>query len=261
MYCFTMAMGRRGGGQNEMWMATSALVRPGGHRFYEKLNELLSGASFDNFVEALCLPYFLGGDTGGRPSIAPGVYFRMLFVGYFEGIESERGIEWRCADSFSLRLFLGLAPQERVPDHSSLSRMRTRLADTVYDAVFKKVLGIVQEQGLLSGKVIGLDSTYLRADAAMKTIVRKDTGDDHMTYVKKLCVDAGIENPTVEDAIRFDRKRKGKRTSNQDWKSKTDADSRIVRMKDGRTRLGYKAEHVVDLVSGVVVAAEIYSRR
>lgn len=254
-----MSMGRREGQQSPMWVSGPELARSPGHRFYEKLNELLSEAKFDRVVEHICAPYFEADDKPGRPSIAPGVYFRMLFVGYFEGIESERGLEWRCADSLSLRTFLGVPLNERVPDHSSLSRMRTRLDDSVYDEVFRLVLGIVESKGLLRGKVAGVDSTYLRADASMKTIVRKRTGDDYTTYLKKLCEAKGIENPTVEDARRMDRARKGKKVSNKDWKSPTDGDARIVRLKDGRTRLGYKAEHVVDLDTGAVVAAEVYS--
>jgi transposase len=253
-----MSMGRRKAQQTPMWLAGPALARSPGHKFYEKLNELLKEAEFDRRVEALCAPYFEADDKPGRPSIVPGVYFRMLFVGYFEGIESERGLEWRCADSLSLRAFLGVQMNERVPDHSSLSRMRSRLEGEVYDEVFRLVLGIVEAKGLLRGKVAGVDSTYLRADASMKTIVRKDTGDDYATYLKKLCEEQGIENPTVEDARRMDRKREGKKTSNTDWASPTDADARIVRLKDGRTRLGYKAEHVVDLDSGAIVAAELY---
>ena len=253
-----MAMGRREDRQAPMWLAGPELARSPGHRFYEKLNELLSEAGFDRRVEQLCAPYFEADDKPGRPSIAPGVYFWMLFVGYFEGIESERGLEWRCADSLSLRTFLGVQMHERVPDHSSLSRTRTRLDGEVYDEVFRLVLGIVESKGLLRGKVAGVDSTYLRADASMKTIVRKDTGDDYTTYLKKLCEAQGVENPTVEDARRMDRKRK-KKTSNKNWESPTDADARIVRLKDGRTRLGYKAEHVVDLETGAIVAAEMYS--
>lgn len=233
------------------------MARSPGHKFYEKLNELLREAEFDRRVEALCAPYFEADDKPGRPSIVPGVYFRMLFVGYFEGIESERGLEWRCADSLSLRAFLGVQMNERVPDHSSLSRMRSRLEGQVYDAVFRLVLELVESKGLLRGKV-AVDSTYLRADASMKTIVRKDTGDDYAGYLKKLCEEQGITNPTAEDARRMDRKREGKKTSNEDWESPTDADARIVRLKDGRTRLGYKAEHVVDLDTGAIVAAELY---
>jgi transposase len=254
-----MSMGRREDRQAPMWISGPDLARSPGHRFYEKLNELLSEAKFDQRAEEICAPYFEADDKPGRPSIAPGVYFRMLFVGYFEGIESERGLEWRCSDSLSLRTFLGAQVTERVPDHSSLSRMRTRLDGAVYDEVFRFVLGIVESKGLLRGKVAGVDSTYLRADASMKSIVRKETGDDYTTYLKKLCEAQGIENPTVEDARRMDRARKGKKVSNEDWASPTDSDARIVRLKDGRTRLGYKAEHVVDLDTGAVVAAEVYS--
>lgn len=251
-------MGKREGKQQSMWIGTAELPRSSGHRFYEKLNELLREADFDGKVEALCAKSYEADGTGGRRSIAPGVYFRMLFVGYFEGIESERGIEWRCSDSLSLRWFLGLLPEETVPDHSTLSRIRTRLPASVYDDVFRLVLRIVADKGLLRGKVVGVDSTYLRADASMKAIVRRDTGEGYQTFIKGLAVEEGIENPTVEDARRVDRNRKGKRTSNKDWKSKTDADARVARLKDGRTRLGYKAEHVVDMESGVVVAAEIH---
>jgi transposase len=253
-----MSMGRREGRQTPMWLPGTKLAQSPGHRFYEKLNELLSEAGFDRRVEQICASYFEADDKPGRPSIAPGVYFRMLFVGYFEGIESERGLEWRCSDSLSLRTFLGVLVSERVPDHSSLSRMRTRLDGSVYDEVFRLVLGIVESKGLLRGKVSGVDSTYLRADASMKSIVRKDTGDDYTAYLKKLCEAHGIENPTVEDARRMDRTRKDKKVSNTEWSSPTDADARIVRLKDGRTRLGYKAEHVVDLETGAVVAAEMY---
>jgi len=171
-----MAMGRRKAQQTPMWLAGPQLARAPGHKFYETLNELLKEAEFDRRVETLCAPYFEADNKPGRPSIAPGVYFRMLFIGYFEGIESERGLEWRCADSLSLRAFLGVQMNERVPDHSSLSRMRSRLDGEVYDEVFRLVLGIVESKGLLRGKVAGVDSTYLRADASMKTIVRKDTG-------------------------------------------------------------------------------------
>ena len=182
----------------------------------------------------------------------------MLFVGYFEGIESERGLEWRCADSLSLRAFIGISQAARVPDHSSLSRMRDRLDTSVCGAVFELVLGLVKSNGLLRGKVAGVDSTYLRADASMKGIVRKDTGDDYATYLKTITETADSATPTAEDAQRIDRARKGKTTSNKYWKSVSDEDARIVRLKDGRTRLGDKAEHVVDLETGAVLAATIY---
>jgi transposase len=254
-----MSMGRRREKQQPLWMAAGELPKSPGHRFYEKLNELLREADFDRKVEALCRSFYESDDKAGRPSIAPGVYFRMLFIGYFEGIESERGLEWRCSDSLSLREFLGLVAQERVPDHSALSRIRTRLSGAVYDEVFRLVLGIVQDKGLLKGKVVGVDSTFLRADAAMKAIVRKDTGDGYQDYLKNLCKAQGIENPTADDCRRVDRKRKGKRTSNKDWKSKTDPDARIMKLKDGRTRLAHKAEHVVDMETGAVLAVGLHA--
>jgi transposase len=254
-----MSMGKRTEKQPPLWLGAGELPRSPGHRFYETLNKLLREADFDRSAETLCARFYEADGTGGRPSIPPGVYFRMLLIGYFEGIESERGIAWRCADSLSLRQFLGLLPTERIPDHSSLSRIRTRLDAAIYEEVFRLVLGIVEKKGLLKGNVAGVDSTYLRADASMKAILRKDTSQTYQEYLKKLCQEQGIENPTPDDCRRIDRKRKGKRTSNQDWKSKTDADARIMRIKDGRTRLAYKAEHVVDMETGVVVAAQIYA--
>ena len=254
-----MSMGKRTEKQQPLWLGAGELPCSPGHRFYETLNKLLREADFDRSAETLCARFYEADGTGGRPSIPPGVYFRMLLIGYFEGIESERGIAWRCADSLSLRQFLGLLPTERIPDHSSLSRIRTRLDAAIYEEVFRLVLGIVEKKGLLKGNVAGVDSTYLRADASMKAILRKDTSQTYQEYLKKLCQEQGIENPTPDDCRRIDRKRKGKRTSNQDWKSKTDADARIMRIKDGRTRLAYKAEHVVDMETGVVVAAQIYA--
>lgn len=254
-----MSMGRKQDKQVPFWVATPSLPRSPGHRFYEKLNELLRENKFDETMEAACAPYFKSDRIRGRRSIAPGVYFRILLVGFFEGIESERGLAWRCSDSLSLREFLGLVANETVPDHSTLSKYRKRLGTEVFDTMFKFVLSIVAKSGLLQGKVVGVDSTYLRADASMKAIVRKETGETYAQYIKRLAKEDGIDEPTIEDARRLDRKRKGKKTSNTDWKSETDADARIAKLKDGRTRLAYKSEHVVDMDTGVIVAAEIYS--
>ena len=254
-----MSMGRRREKQAPLWVAAPSLPRSPGHRFYEKLNELLRDGGFDGAMEAACAKYFEADGTVGRPSIAPGVYFRMLMVGFFEGIESERGIEWRCSDSLSLRAFLGLLPDETVADHSTLSKMRKRLGGEAFETMFRFVLGVVDKSGLLKGKVMGVDSTYLRADASMKAIVRRDTGEVYEEFITRLAKEDGIPEPTVEEARRADRKRKGKKTSNVDWKSKTDEDARIARLKDGRTRLAYKSEHVVDMDTGVVVAAEVYT--
>ena len=249
-------MGRKKSRQPTLFVPHTATQAPG-HRFYEKLNELLAKAGFDRFVEQTCERFYDPDVSKGRQSVPPGVYFRMLLIGYFEGIESERGICWRCADSLSLREFLGLNLEDRIPEHSTLSRTRTRLDVLVYDEVFKFVLRIVSEKGLLRGKVVGVDSTYLRADASMKNIVRKDSGESYETYLKGLAEAAGVQSPTAEDARRMDRKRP-KKTSNADWASTTDPDARIARLKDGRTRLAYKAEHVTDLETGAILSASMH---
>jgi transposase len=250
-----MSMRRREPQQGGMWVATHDLPRSPGHVFYEKLNTVLEAGGFDRFVEALCAPYYAEGD--GRPSIEPGVYFRMLFVGYFEGLGSQRGIAWRCADSLSLRSFLGLALTQDTPEHSSMTRIRKRLPEDVFEKVFSFVLQVAVEYGLLKGKTIAVDATTLEANAAMKSLARRDTGEDWKAYVRRLAEAEGITEATDEELRRFDRKRK-KKTSNKEWQSATDPDSRVTKMKDGRTHLAYKAEHAVDLESELVVAAVVY---
>jgi transposase len=251
-----MALGKRQPKQQDLWIAAPELPTAPGHPFYHKLNALLDEAGFDPFVEDLCQPYYA--DGVGRPSIPPGVYFRMLFIGYFEGIDSQRGIAWRCADSRSLQAFLGFLPNEATPDHSSLTKVRQRLPEVVHEQVFAFVLQIAEAKGLLKGKTVAVDATTLEANAAMKAIRRKDTGDDWKAYLKKLAAEAGIDNPTDEELRRFDRQRKNKKVSNDEWASPVDPDSRIAKMKDGTTHLAYKAEHVVDLGSNLVLAAEVY---
>jgi transposase len=251
-----MALGKRQPKQPDLWVATPDLPTAPGHPFYQKLNTLLGEAGFDPFVEDLCRPYYA--DGVGRPGIPPGVYFRMLFIGYFEGLDSQRGIAWRCADSRSLQAFLGYLPTEATPDHSSLTKVRQRLPEVVHEQVFAFVLGIADAKGLLKGKTVAVDATTLEANAAMKAIRRKDTGDDWKAYLKKLAAEAGLDNPTDEELRRFDRQRKGKRVSNAEWTAPADPDSRIAKMKDGTTHLAYKAEHVVDLGSNLVLAAEVY---
>ncbi len=251
-----MALGRRKREQQELWVATTDLPAGPGHPFYRKLNGLLDEFDFDAFVEKLCRRYYA--DAIGRPSIAPGVYFRMMFIGYFEGLDSQRGIAWRCADSRSLSSFLGYGPTETTPDHSSLTNTRKRLPAAVHNEVFGFVLNIARDKGLLKGKTVATDATLIEANAAMKSIVRRDTGDDWKAYVGKLAEAEGIEDPSDEDLRRFDRKRKGKKVSNKDWVSATDEDSRIMKMKDGRTHLAYKTEHVVDLDSDLLLAVTVH---
>jgi len=250
--------------QREFWLPTDRLATGPGHVFYDKLNCLLAENGFDLFVEQLCQPHY---KTGGRPSIPPGVYFRMLMIGYLEGIDSQRGIAWRCEDSLALRRFLRISLSEDTPDHSSLTRIRDRLPLSVHEEVFQYILYVIETHGLLKAQTVGVDSTFLEANAAMKTIIRKDTGEDWKAYLKRLMREDGLlkeddDDPTDDELRRFDKQRMKqgkKKVSNDEWISGTDPSSRIVKMKDGRTHLGYKAEHVVDLESEVIVSATVYS--
>ena len=253
--CF-MAMGtrKRRERQQELWVASSDIVRTPAHAFYDRLNRILDRRGFDRRVEHLCRRYYQG--PFGRPSITPGVYFRMLLIGYFEGLDSERGIAWRVADSLSLRKFLGYALDETTPDHSTISRTRRLFWVTTHKAVFRWVLQMLVEEGLLAGQTVSVDATTLEANAALRSIVRRDTGEHYEEYLKGLVEAAGLENPTREQLARFDRKRQ-KKASNRDWKHPYDPDARITKMKDGRTHLAHKAEHAVDLSSGAVLAVTL----
>lgn len=251
-----MAMGKRQREhQGTMWVAASELPDTGGHVFYEKLERLLKAHGFDEFVEGLCSKYYA--QTMGRPSVPPGVYFRMMLVGYFEGIDSERGIAWRCADSLSLRRFLGCGLDEKTPDHSSVSRTRRMMDLQTHQEVFTFVLKLVAENGLIDGKTIGVDTTTLEANAAMRSIVRKDTGEGYAKYLEGLAKAAGIDTPTRQDLAKLDRGRKNK-AGNDDWEHPHDPDARIAKMKDGGTHLAHKAEHAVDLGGeGAILAVTI----
>jgi transposase len=255
-----MAMGKRKERQEALFITVDSLPKSAGHPFYAQLNRLLAEADFDRWIERRCRWYYEQEEKRGRPSLPPGIYFRMLLVGYFEGLDSQRGIAWRCADSLSLRRFLGIPLDEDTPDHSTLTLTRQRLPPEVFDEVFQFVLSIAVEKKLLSGKTVGVDSTMLEANAAMKSIVRRDTGEDWQEYVTRLMREDGTiaaeHEPTAEEIRRYDKKRK-KKVGNDEWEAPNDADARIAQMKDGRTHLAYKAEHVVDLESELVVAAEI----
>ena len=249
-----MALGKRTSKQTDLFISTTQIVAGPGHPFYSKLNEVLQKAGFDEYVEQLCAEYY---KKGGRPGIPPGVYFRMVLIGYFEGIDSQRGIAWRCADSLALRNFLGFAITEPTPVHASMTIIRQRLPEGVFDQVFAFVLRMLKEHGLLQGKTLGIDATTLEANAAMKSIVRKETGENWTEYLRGLARAEGLENPTEEDLRRLDRHRTDKKVSNEQWVSPTDPDSRITKMKDGRTHLAYKAEHAVDLKTEAIVAAHV----
>lgn len=249
-----MAMGTRKGRerQNDFWIATSAIVQTPGNAFYDRLNQILKEHKFDEKVEVLCRKFYKKSPYG-RPSLAPGVYFRALLIGYFEGLDSERGIAWRVADSLSLRGFLGYALDEQTPDHSTISRTRRLYWVETHKAIFRWVVQILTRAGLISGQTISIDATTLEANAALKNIVRREDNQTYSDYLKGLARAAGIETPTREQLERLDRKRK-KKGSNEEWMSPADPDARIAKMKDGRTHLAHKAEHAVDLSSGALLA-------
>ena len=250
-----MAMGKKKRRQQEdLWVATSELPRTAGHPFYERLNGLFNEHGFDDFVEGLCAKFYA--DKMGRPSLAPGVYFRLLLVGYFEGIGSERGIAWRAADSLALREFLGLKLSESPSDHSTISRTRRLIDVATHEAVFDWVLKRIGASGLLRGKTIGIDATTLEANAALRSIVRRDSEQGYEEFLMELAKASGIETPRREDLAKLDRKRTGK-GSDRVWKHPHDADARITRMKDGRTHLAHKAEHAVDLETGAIVSVTV----
>jgi transposase len=251
-----MAMGRQGPRQGEMLVTWDELPKSPGHVFYDRLQTVLADAGFDVFVEATCRRYYAA--VMGAPSLPPGRYFRMHLVGYFEGIGSERGLEWRCADSLSLRDFLGLGLRDRVPDHSWLSRSRARLPLEVHERVFAWVLERLTERGLIKGERIGIDASTMEANAAMRSIRRREDGESYRAMLTRMAEASGVATPTAAELKQFDRERKGKRLSNAEWASPTDPEARITRLQDGRTRLAYKPEHAVDLDTKAIVAAAIH---
>jgi len=251
-----MAMGTRQARQRteQFWIATSALAMPASHPFYERLSKLLDEHDFDRFAEAKCQGFYAA--IVGRPSLAPGIYFRLLLIGYFEGIDSERGIAWRAADSLALRSFLRIGLDEDTPDHPTLSRTRRLIDLETHRQVFSWVLGVLADAGLLKGKTIGIDATTLEANAALRSIVRRDSGESYEEFLRGLARQSGIETPTREDLARLDRKRK-KKGSNKEWVNPHDPDARITKMKDGSVHLAHKAEHAVDMETGAVVAVTL----
>ena len=247
-------MGIREGEQSSLWVATSDLPASPGHPFYARLNALLEAHDFDRFVEDLCRRFYA--PVMGRPSLTPGRYFRLLLVGYFEGIDAERGIAWRATDSLAIRTFLRLPLDEAPPDHSTIARTRRLIDLETHRAVFTWVQQRLVESGLLTGKTVAIDATTLEANAAMRSIVRRDTGEGYQEFLTGLAKASGIETPTRDDLARLDRKRK-KKTSNRDWTSPSDPDAKVTKMKNGRTHLAHKAENAVDLETGAIVAVTL----
>jgi transposase len=251
-----MAMGTREGRRRQegFWITHDELATAPGHPFYQRLNQLLDQEKFDEFAESECAQFYA--DKNGRPSLTPGTYFRSLLIGYFEGIDSERGIAWRVADSLALRQFLQIGLDENTPDHSTISRTRRLIDVETHRKVFSWVLGLLADRGLLKGKIVGIDGTTLEANAAMRSIVRRDTGQGYEAFLTELAQKSGIATPSREDLARIDRKRK-KKGSNQEWQSRTDLDARITKMKDGSTHMAHKAEHAVDMETGAVIAVTL----
>src|SRR6516162_8472086 len=240
-----MATGKKRALQQHLRIGTDELPRRRGHIVYDWVNQILNVAGFDEFAEKECICFYKS-ETMGRPSIAPGVYFRMLLIGYFEGIDSERGIAWRCADSLSLKRFLGYGLTEATPDHSTISRTRRLIDIETHGQIFSWMLEVLANHGLVDGKTIGVDATTLEANAAMRSIVRRDTGESYSEFLTRLAQASGIETPTQEDLAKLDRKRPNK-GSNKEWEHPDDPDAKITKMKDGRTHLAHKAEHAVDM--------------
>ena len=247
-----MAMGTRKQRerQEELWYEAELPTAPG-HPFYNRLNEVLDKAGFDHFCETNCAGFYHA--KLGRPSLAPGLYFRVMMIGFFEGLDSERGIAWRLADSLTLRQFLSVGLDEKTPDHVTISRTRRLINAETHQRVFNWVLDRLAQDGLLKGKTIGVDSTTLEANAAMKSIVRRDTGESYNEYLKRLAETEGLDAKDAAALRRMDRKRK-KKTSNEDWESPSDGEAEITKLKDGRTALAYKAENAVDMETGAIVA-------
>ena len=247
-----MAMGTRKSRerQESLWYGTELPAAPG-HPFYTRLNEALDKANFDRHCEESCAGFYHV--KLGRPSLAPGLYFRIMMIGFFEGLESERGIAWRLADSLTLRQFLSIGLDENTPDHVTISRTRRLIDGETHQRIFNWVLERLAQSGLIKGKTIGVDSTTLEANAAMKSIVRRDTGESYDEYLKRLAEAEGVNAKDAAALRRMDRKRK-KKTSNEDWESPSDGDAEITKLKDGRTALAYKAENAVDMETGAIVA-------
>jgi transposase len=250
-----MAMGKRKSEQAALWIPTTELPMSPGHPFYVRLNEILEAAGFDRFVEEQCRPFYA--PVMGRPSLAPGRYFRLLLIGYCEGLDSERGIAWRAADSLAVRHFLGLGLDEAAPDHSTISRTRRLIDVEAHQAVFTWVQERLVEAHLLRGKTLAVDATTLEANAAMRSIVRRDTGESYQKFLTRLATASGLKTPSREALARLDRRRK-KRTANAEWVNPSDPDAKVTQMKDGRTHLAHKVEHAVDLETGALVAVTLH---
>jgi transposase len=242
--------------QGELWIDAAKVALPEGCAFYDKLNAMLEAVGFDEQVHALCQPYYRM-DGPGHPGVDPAVYFRILLIGFFEGIRSERALATRCADSLMLRRFLRYQLDESVPDHSTLSVIRHRFPVDVFHQVFTIMHPALASLGLIRGAHIAMDTSVIEANASMRNLRNRCTGEKYREYVRRLAKDDGV-NPRDEAAVsRHDRKRKNRKTSNNDWQNPHDPDAKVGPTKHGETRMIYKPEHVVDMDTGAIIDAQV----
>lgn len=243
--------------QDELWVVRDKLPTPVVSAFFRKLDRTLNDIGFAEGVRAICRPAYAEDEAGGRPGIDPAVYFKMLMIGFFENLPSERAIASRCADSLSLRDFLSYDLTESTPDHSSLSVIRRRLGPEMYQAAFEVVLCGLRANGLLKGKDLGVDSSVIEANASLRELQHRNTEEAYWDYVKRLAAEAGIDPEDTKAVRRFDKKREGRKTSNEDWVNPHDPEAKVGKTKDGACDMIYKPEHVTDLESGAILRAEV----
>jgi transposase len=242
--------------QGEFWVSRNDLARGQASRFYDKLQETLDELGFATKVHALCAPLY-SSSTKGRPPVDPVVYFKMLMVGFLENLPSERAIAARCGDSLMIRRFLGYDLDEETPHHSSFTIIRQRLTPEIFQAVFEVILSGLRAHGLLRGRHLGLDSSVMEANASLRALQNRNTGEAYWDYVRRLATEAGVDAEDAAAVRRFDRQRSGRKTSNQEWVNPHDPEAKVAPAKDGAIDMLYKPEHVVDLDTGAVVSAEV----
>lgn len=249
---------KKGDEKPEFWTVTGDLPRTPGTEFYQRVDRALAKFEFGKDIRALCAPYYeMDATKGGQPGIDPEVYFKMLMVGFFENIASERAIAARCADSLSIRQFLHYELTEKTPHHSSMTVIRQRLPLEVYDSVFGLVLRALKGRKLLKGKHLALDTSVIEANASLRSLRNRFTKEEYGEYVKRLAEKSGVDTSDPKEVKRFDKKRPGRKTSNTEWENPHDPDAKVGLDKKGATRMIYKPEHAVDLETGAIVDVEL----
>lgn len=243
--------------QQELWVLAGELPKATPEAFYKRVNETFAKIGFSGQVWAICEPAYADPSRGGRPGIDPVVYLKMLTVGFFEDLPSERAIASRCADSLSIRGYLGYSLTEATPDHSSLSVIRERLSLEQLEAIHGVLLAALHAHGLLKGRKLGIDSSVIEANASLRGLEHRNTEESYWDYVKRLAAEAGLDPCDTKAVRRFDKKREGRKTSNQEWRNPNDPEAKVGRTKDGATDMTYKPEHVTDLESGAIVRVEV----